>query len=162
MFPRLYVLPMGFARTFWLGQRAHVSLSFESASILSTQIFAEGRPAPNIKDKVAFIPYVVNANMISAGPKQVIIVRDKITKMIRETGLGVHEITDPETKFDTLGVSVIGVRLVVSSISKRVRKVLAVLGFLCSGLRLNDQQLEHVLGHIFWLLCFASCLFCRF
>ena len=79
------------------------------------------------------MPYCENGNMISTDPKQVIIVRDKIMKKLRETGFGVHEITDAETKFDTLGVSVDGVRRVVCSTPKRVSKVLAVLEFLCSG-----------------------------
>ena len=86
--------------------------------------------------------------MITTDPKQVIIVRDKIIKKLRATGFGVHEITDAETKFDTLGVSVDGVRRVVCSTPKRASKVLAVLEFLCSGPRVGGQQLEHVLGHM--------------
>ena len=69
----------------------------------------EGRPAPDIGDKVALMPYCDNGNIISTAPKQVIIVRDEINKKFRETGFGVHEITDADTTFDTLDVSVDGV-----------------------------------------------------
>ena len=110
--------------------------------------FVEGMPAPDIQDKVALMPYCDNGNIISTDPKQAIMVRDKIIKKLRETGFGVHEITDAETKFDTLGVSVDGVHRVVCSTPQRVSKMLAVLEFLFSGARVSGQQLEHVLGHI--------------
>ena len=88
-------------------------LSLECANISPSQVFVEGRPVPDIQDKVALMPYCDNGNIISTDPKQVFIVRDKIIKKLRETVFGVHEITDAKTKFDTLGVSVDGVRCVV-------------------------------------------------
>ena len=97
---------------------------------LTLSSFCRGRPAPDIQDKVALMPFCDNGNIISSDPNQVIIVRDTIIKKLGETVFGVHEITDAETKFDTLGVSVDGVRRVVCSTPKRVSKVLAVLEFL--------------------------------
>ena len=99
------------------------------------------------------MPYCDNGKIISTDPKQVIKVRDKTINKFREAVVGVHEITDAETKFDTPGVSVDGVRRVVCSTLKRVSTVLAVLEFLCSGARVSGQYLEHVLGHItFWCI----------
>ena len=48
-------------------------------------MFVEGRPAPDIRDKVALMPYCDNDNMIRTDPKQVIIAGDMIIKKLRET-----------------------------------------------------------------------------
>ena len=87
--PCVLVLPMGFAWSFWLGQRAHLHLSLEGSALSPSLIFVEGRSAPDIGDKVALMPYCDNGNMISTDPKQVIAVRDKIIKKLREPDFGV-------------------------------------------------------------------------
>ena len=77
-------------------------LSLECSALSPSLILVEGRPAPDIGAKVALMTYCDIGNMISTHPNQVIAVRDAILRKLRETGFGVHEITDAETKFDTL------------------------------------------------------------
>ena len=71
-----------------------------------------------------------------------------------------HEITNAEITFDTHGVSVDGVRHVVSSTSKHVSEVLAVLELFCKGQLMSGHQLEHVLGHIVLFAAWCTAAFC--
>ena len=160
VYPCMSVLPMGFSWSFWLGQRAHVHLSLEASGLSGAQIFVEGRPSPNVVDEVALMPYCDNGNIISTDPVAVIKIRDKIIQRLEAEGFDVHEITDAETKFDSLGVRIDGCKHSVTSTSKRLSRILCVLDFVVyTTLHRRASARARSRAHHF-LLYFAASVSC--
>ena len=94
------------------------------------------------------MPYCDNGNVIGTDPAAVLEVRDTLIDALRDAGFGVHEITEPEARFETLGVVVDGVANTVASTSKRITEILIVLVHLVTRPVISGKQLERVLGHI--------------
>ena len=86
VYPCLGVLPMGFSWSFWLGQRAHVHISLQSSGLPSSQVFVEGRPAPDVSSQVGLMPYCDNGNVIGTDPDAVLVVRDKLIQALQDVG----------------------------------------------------------------------------
>ena len=98
------------------------------------------------------MPYCDNGNVICLEPALGEDVASRIKDVLRGWGLGLQDITPPETCCESLGVYIGWAAGIVRPTRRRLSRVVAACDRLSRRPRATPKQVEKRLGHIAFLL----------
>ena len=132
----------------WFAQKVHVHAHL-CVGVPRDAILFDGRPAPSFEGQpVLCMPYCDNSNVIYLEPALGEDVASRIKDVLRGWGLGLQDITPPETCCESLGAYIDGAAGIVRPTWRRLSRVVAACDRLSRRPLAASKQVEKRLGHI--------------
>jgi len=150
VYPRIAVVPMGWSWAMWWCQHVNETLC-DKAGLDPGQRLRDGQVVP--KGNLWHVQYVDNLHIFGTNKEEVENQFWAAVKVMRDSGLTVHEIEVNEGEAEVLGWRVEESGLLKPT-RKRLWRIRAAIRELLKRGRCSGQQLERLLGHItFVSLC---------
>ena len=150
IYPHLRVLPMGFAWAFHLAHECHVHLAMQS--LPEAGILIDRVEAPVIGSSghgSGMLIYADNNNHFGQDPEKVGMDQQKMIEMLHANGLSTHELTEPNTLAESLGVRLDGQGGTICSTPSRDWRLYRALGAIADdGFPVAGEEMRIVIGHM--------------
>ena len=142
-YPRLAVVPMGWSWALYICQKVHERLA-QQAGLVDSDRLVDRRPAPSAQAMHA--QYVDNLVVIGHDQEKVLGMYQRAVKVLKDSGLEVHE-----EEVNEQGATVLGWEFTRDGVFRPSRRRawktrLAIRALLARG-RSSARQLEKVIGH---------------
>lgn len=150
--PFFQVLPMGFSWSFHLAHMAHVELS--ARCLPHCGILQDRRPAPILghgrgQHSSALLIYADNNNHIGIEREKLLEEQKNMIGSLHSHGLETHEVTDPVSLAESLGIRINGATGQVGTTAARDWRLdRALEGLAFARPRISGQELEVIVGHM--------------
>ncbi|CAK9091403.1 Protease PrsW (Protease responsible for activating sigma-W) [Durusdinium trenchii] len=150
--PFFQVLPMGFSWSFHLAHMAHVELS--ARCLPHCGILQDRRPAPILghgrgQHSSALLIYADNNNHIGIEREKLLEEQKNMIGSLHSHGLETHEVTDPVSLAESLGIRINGATGQVGTTAARDWRLdRALEGLAFARPRISGQELEVIVGHL--------------
>ena len=150
IYPYLRVLPMGFSWAFHLAHESHSHLARQT--LPSAGILVDRKTAPVLGGGgpgTGMLIYADNNNHFGQCASQVAEDQRDMIHALHMRGLATHEIAEPSTLAESLGVRLNGSAGVISSTAVRDWRLHRALGAIINGgFRITGEELRVVIGHM--------------
>ncbi len=139
---------MGFSLAMWAAQRVRETVLVR-AGLSFDRLLRDGQAPSSLEPgEPVHMAYVDNFAVIGTDPDRVQDIHRQALRAVRECGFDVHEVEEPSTQLDVVGVHIDGVRGRVSLSSKRHWKLCAALHEFVRIGRCSGKDMKCILGHL--------------
>ena len=151
IYPCMKVLPMGFSWAFHLAHEAHVFVANKELPLVPMIRDKRELQRHGIDSKDAsssMLIYADNCNHLGVDQQQLFSEHSAVIGALGKHGLETHDIVEPATLAESLGVRIDGLGGVVTSTASRDWRLHRAIDALLQGAAISGAEMQVVVGHL--------------
>ena len=151
IYPCMKVLPMGFSWAFHLAHEAHVFVANKELPLVPMIRDKRELQRHGIDSKDAsssMLIYADNCNYLGVDQQQLFSEHSAVIGALGKHGLETHDIVEPVTLAESLGVRIDGLGCVVTSTASRDWRLHRAIDALLQGAAISGAEMQVVVGHL--------------